>query len=230
VKNSLRAVQDRFDDGEEEPPPIRLVVAEGGEDVTIKVGVGGGARKQERGVAKERPAGALPHVPAGPGAPLPVPPTPPAPLHTHLTGQRRGRRHPALGAAPHLVLPLLHRQEPGAAGRQRGGERRAQRARGLRLRPAHQVGGRAAWGRGGEHARARLGASPPPPAANQPPTLAPRTPHPPVFLPPIAAPQSRSRLYARYFGGDLQIISMEGYGTDAYLHLNRLGNVQEPLP
>ena len=26
------------------------------------------------------------------------------------------------------------------------------------------------------------------------------------------------------------IISMEGYGTDAYLHLNRLGNVQEPLP
>lgn len=28
----------------------------------------------------------------------------------------------------------------------------------------------------------------------------------------------------------LQIISMEGYGTDAYLHLNRLGNVQEPLP
>eukprot|EP00887_Chlorella_sp_A99_P002545 scaffold6.g2545.t1 len=39
-----------------------------------------------------------------------------------------------------------------------------------------------------------------------------------------------SRLYARYFGGDLQILSMECYGTDAYLHLNRLGNVQEPLP
>ena len=39
-----------------------------------------------------------------------------------------------------------------------------------------------------------------------------------------------SRLYARYFGGDLQVISMEGYGTDAYVHLNRLGNVQEPLP
>jgi hypothetical protein len=38
-----------------------------------------------------------------------------------------------------------------------------------------------------------------------------------------------SRLYARYFGGDLQIISMEGYGTDAYLHLNRLGNVQVGL-
>lgn len=39
-----------------------------------------------------------------------------------------------------------------------------------------------------------------------------------------------SRDYARYFGGDLQVISMEGYGTDAYLHLNRLGNSQEPLP
>jgi pyruvate dehydrogenase kinase 2/3/4 len=35
-------VQDRFDDGEEEPPPIRLVVAEGGEDVTIKVWGGWG--------------------------------------------------------------------------------------------------------------------------------------------------------------------------------------------
>lgn len=31
-----------------------------------------------------------------------------------------------------------------------------------------------------------------------------------------------SRLYARYFGGDLKLISMEGYGTDVYLHLNKL--------
>jgi len=28
-----------------------------------------------------------------------------------------------------------------------------------------------------------------------------------------------SRVYARYFGGDLNVISMEGYGTDCYLHL-----------
>lgn len=28
-----------------------------------------------------------------------------------------------------------------------------------------------------------------------------------------------SRLYARYLGGDLQIISLEGYGTDAYVHV-----------
>ncbi|KAK0290886.1 [Pyruvate dehydrogenase (acetyl-transferring)] kinase isozyme 2 [Friedmanniomyces endolithicus] len=33
-----------------------------------------------------------------------------------------------------------------------------------------------------------------------------------------------SRLYARYFGGDLKLISMEGYGTDVYLHLNRLSS------
>lgn len=36
-----------------------------------------------------------------------------------------------------------------------------------------------------------------------------------------------SRLYARYFGGELQVLSMEGYGTDAYLHLNKLGTGPE---
>lgn len=36
-----------------------------------------------------------------------------------------------------------------------------------------------------------------------------------------------SRLYARYFGGDLQVISLEGYGTDAYIHLSRLGTRAE---
>ena len=39
-----------------------------------------------------------------------------------------------------------------------------------------------------------------------------------------------SRLYARYFGGDLDIKSMEGYGTDAFVHLSRLGDHDEPLP
>ncbi len=38
-----------------------------------------------------------------------------------------------------------------------------------------------------------------------------------------------SRLYARYFGGDVQLISMEGYGTDVYLHLNKLTHFIEPL-
>ena len=38
-----------------------------------------------------------------------------------------------------------------------------------------------------------------------------------------------SRSYARYFGGDLNLMSMEGHGTDAFLHLPRLGNRDEPL-
>jgi pyruvate dehydrogenase kinase 2/3/4 len=37
VKNSLRAVQERFMDDDNECPPIRVVVADGIEDVTIKV-------------------------------------------------------------------------------------------------------------------------------------------------------------------------------------------------
>jgi len=39
-----------------------------------------------------------------------------------------------------------------------------------------------------------------------------------------------SRSYCQYFGGDLSIMSMEGYGTDAFVYLARLGNTQEPLP
>lgn len=36
VKNSLRAVNDKYEDLDDEPPPIRLVIADGEEDVTIK--------------------------------------------------------------------------------------------------------------------------------------------------------------------------------------------------
>ncbi|EKM57937.1 uncharacterized protein PHACADRAFT_116406 [Phanerochaete carnosa HHB-10118-sp] len=39
-----------------------------------------------------------------------------------------------------------------------------------------------------------------------------------------------SRLYARYFGGDLRLISMDGFGTDVYIHLNKLSSSAEPLP
>eukprot|EP00658_Telonema_sp_P-2_P025110 TRINITY_DN20111_c0_g1_i4.p1 TRINITY_DN20111_c0_g1~~TRINITY_DN20111_c0_g1_i4.p1 ORF type:complete len:346 (+),score=96.65 TRINITY_DN20111_c0_g1_i4:192-1229(+) len=39
-----------------------------------------------------------------------------------------------------------------------------------------------------------------------------------------------ARLYARYFGGDLKVMSMQGFGTDAFLHIHRLGNVDEQLP
>ena len=39
-----------------------------------------------------------------------------------------------------------------------------------------------------------------------------------------------ARIYARYFGGELTLKSMEGYGLDAYLHLPRLGDSCENLP
>ena len=39
-----------------------------------------------------------------------------------------------------------------------------------------------------------------------------------------------SRSYCRYFGGDLSIMSMEGYGTDAFVYLARIGNTKEPVP
>lgn len=37
VKNSLRAVQERFMDSDKVYPPVRIIVADGIEDVTIKV-------------------------------------------------------------------------------------------------------------------------------------------------------------------------------------------------
>ena len=36
-----------------------------------------------------------------------------------------------------------------------------------------------------------------------------------------------SRIYARYFGGDLIICTVEGIGTDVYIYLNRFGNKGE---
>jgi len=39
-----------------------------------------------------------------------------------------------------------------------------------------------------------------------------------------------SRLYARYFGGELDIQSIEGLGTDCYVHLPKLGESCENLP
>lgn len=36
-----------------------------------------------------------------------------------------------------------------------------------------------------------------------------------------------SRVYAQYFGGDLHVQSMHGYGTDVYLNINHLGDVHE---
>ncbi|KAF0852548.1 mitochondrial pyruvate dehydrogenase (PDH) kinase [Andalucia godoyi] len=39
-----------------------------------------------------------------------------------------------------------------------------------------------------------------------------------------------SKLYARYFGGDLELKSLESWGTDAYLYIRRLADHEEDLP
>ncbi|XP_066391315.1 pyruvate dehydrogenase (acetyl-transferring) kinase, mitochondrial-like [Miscanthus floridulus] len=123
VKNSLRAVQERYMNSDKDVPPVRIIVADGEEDVTIKVSDEGG------GI----PRSGLPRI------------------FTYLYSTAKNP-------------PELDRPNVGVT--------------------------MAGYG----------------------------------FGLPI------SRLYARYFGGDLQIISMEGYGTDAYLHLSRLGDSEEPLP
>lgn len=108
VKNSLRAVQERFMDSDKVAPPVRIIVADGIEDVTIKVSDEGG------GI----PRSGLPKI------------------FTYLYSTARNPldEHPDLGTGENVTM--------------------------------------AGYGYG---------------------------------LP-------ISRLYARYFGGDLQIISMEGYG------------------
>eukprot|EP00199_Chlamydomonas_sp_CCMP681_P002070 CAMPEP_0119104536 /NCGR_PEP_ID=MMETSP1180-20130426/2728_1 /TAXON_ID=3052 ORGANISM="Chlamydomonas cf sp, Strain CCMP681" /NCGR_SAMPLE_ID=MMETSP1180 /ASSEMBLY_ACC=CAM_ASM_000741 /LENGTH=398 /DNA_ID=CAMNT_0007089331 /DNA_START=125 /DNA_END=1321 /DNA_ORIENTATION=- len=128
VKNSLRAVQDKYEDAEKDAPPIRVVVAEGGEDVTIKVSDEGG------GI----PRSGMPNI------------------WSYLYSTAK---------SPVQMEDLKDGSGDG-----------------------------------------------------------------PVVLAGYGYGLPISRLYARYFGGDLQIQSMEGYGTDAYLHLNKLGNSQEPLP
>ncbi|KEH37709.1 pyruvate dehydrogenase (acetyl-transferring) kinase [Medicago truncatula] len=42
VKNSLRAVEERYMNSDKDPPPIRIIVADGLEDVTIKISDEGG--------------------------------------------------------------------------------------------------------------------------------------------------------------------------------------------
>lgn len=127
VKNSLRAVHDKYEDSDEPAPPVQVVVAEGSEDVTIKVSDEGG------GIPRSDLPRIFTYLYSTASSPLP---------DMDGSGETDG---PAVLAGYGYGLPV-------------------------------------------------------------------------------------SRLYARYFGGDLQLISMEGHGVDSYLHLNRLGNVQEPLP
>ncbi|GMI70228.1 pyruvate dehydrogenase kinase [Hibiscus trionum] len=126
VKNSLRAVQERFMDSDKVAPPVRIVVAEGIEDVTIKISDEGGGIPR-KGLPK---------------------------IFTYLYSTAKN--------------PLDEYQDLGTDDR--------------------------------------------------------------ITMAGFGYGIPISRLYAQYFGGDLQVISMEGYGTDAYLHLSRLGDSKEPLP
>ena len=38
------------------------------------------------------------------------------------------------------------------------------------------------------------------------------------------------RLFARYFGGQVTLMSTEGYGTDVYIQVHKLGNYSEVIP
>jgi pyruvate dehydrogenase kinase 2/3/4 len=126
TKNSLRAVADRFEFSEQLAPPIRVVISQGDEDITIKVSDEGG------GIPRSGVARIWTYMYSTAKVPMP-------------DMEQVGDTQPVVLAGYGYGLPL-------------------------------------------------------------------------------------SRLYARYFGGDLQVISMEGYGTDAYIHLNRLGDSSEPLP
>jgi len=39
-----------------------------------------------------------------------------------------------------------------------------------------------------------------------------------------------SRIHARAFGGDLHVMSMQGHGTDVYIHINKMGNREVSVP
>jgi pyruvate dehydrogenase kinase 2/3/4 len=126
LKNSLRAVTERFSDSNKAAPPIRVVIAEGDEDITIKVSDEGG------GIPRSGLANVWTYLYS----------TAESPLEDFDAESEEG---PQVVAGYGYGLPL-------------------------------------------------------------------------------------ARLYARYFGGDLQLISMEKYGTDAFLHLSRLGTSTETLP
>jgi hypothetical protein len=58
------------------------------------------------------------------------------------------------------------------------------------------------------------------------------TPHPlhtPLHA-PLHTPLHTLRRYAQYLGGRLDLRPLEGYGTDCFLHLARLGAACETLP
>ena len=166
VKNSLRAVTDRFEESDADPPPVRLVVAEGDEDVTLKVSDEGG------GIPRSGLPNIWTYLYSTARSPL-----------ADMAADGDGGDGPAVLAGYGYGLPISR-----LYARYFGGD--------LQVRENGGTGG------GGMTLCMIIMRS-----------IESLTPLFPSFPPP-----------------SLQIISMENYGTDAYLHLNRLGNVSEPLP
>lgn len=55
----------------------------------------------------------------------------------------------------------------------------------------------------------------------------------PIFSTPMTgygAGLPQSRLYAKYFGGDMGIQSVHGYGANVYVYLPNLESNGDPLP
>ena len=39
-----------------------------------------------------------------------------------------------------------------------------------------------------------------------------------------------SRIHARAFGGDLHVMSMQGHGTDIFVHISKMGDAEVAVP
>ncbi|GJP58637.1 hypothetical protein CLOP_g1301, partial [Closterium sp. NIES-67] len=216
LKNSLRAVQERFPDSQ--PPPVRVVVADGIEDVAIKVSDEGGGIKRSglpRIWSYLYSTASIPtprHKPPGPNTPSesqPSTPTSSAPSSPNSSPPSTPSPPSAISlasspASSAASSPYASRFTPIGSSFAEPWEL----TEGEGEVPADGVGD---------------GVSVSTMASVDGEEL-------PSLIAGYGYGLPIARLYARYFGGDLQIFSMEGYGTDAYLHLNRLSNVQEPLP
>ncbi|CAI7788175.1 unnamed protein product [Closterium sp. NIES-54] len=260
VKNSLRAVQERFADADHDPPPIRLIVADGMEDVTIKISDEGGGIPRSglpkiwtylyttahSPIAAANQLHEMPTVmyatPCHPLPPLatasilcfPLPPLatprhPLPPLATHC------HPLPPLATPCHQLPPLAtprHPLPPVATTAWNSCLHLLQLIPVAPLCAPCIVPIINMCGAG----RATATGCPSVGLCIHLDSLCLPLVHVAAFVVYVWSRAGYgyglpiSRLYARYFGGDLQVVSMEGYGTDVYLHLNRLRNVQEPLP
>jgi hypothetical protein len=46
----------------------------------------------------------------------------------------------------------------------------------------------------------------------------------------VTRPRRNNRIHARAFGGDLHVMSMQGHGTDVYVHINKMGDREVSVP